>query len=334
MSHANFHALTSSEEVIDHFASQVKGRTFVITGAGAQSIGGYTALALAKAGPAHLVLVSRNPVTIQPVLDEIKAIAPNVKATFVRCDLSDQDSVRDAASRILEAAPAIDVLINNAGVMAIKEYTVDKRGNEMQLSANHIGHFLLTNLLAPALFSAAVTAAAGEARVVNLTSAGHRMSPFWFDDYNFSGGKKYHPFTAYGQSKTANILFSVGLTARLRARGVTSTAVHPGAVWGSRLGDHIEAAFGGFEAIMADIAEVALRNTGREWTDDTLEMKTLSQGSSTTLVAALDPELPARSPAYLANCQITEPFEYALDPGNAEKLWELSEQLVGQKFSY
>ncbi|RYP84099.1 hypothetical protein DL769_001244 [Monosporascus sp. CRB-8-3] len=334
MSQKNFHAFTSSEEVIDRFASQAKGRTFVITGAGTQSIGGYTAVALAKAGPAHVVLVSRNPATVQPVLDEIKATAPNVKATFVRCDLSDQDSVRGAAARILEAAPAIDVLINNAGVMALKEYTVDKRGNEMQFSANHIGHFLLTNLLAPALFSAAATAAAGEARVVNLTSAGHRISPFRFDDYNFSGGRTYNPFTAYGQSKTANILFSVGLTARLRARGVTSTAVHPGSIRDTRLGDHLKAAPGGIEAVFPQVAEAALRNTGREWPQDTLEPKTLSQGSSTTLVAALDPELPARSPAYLANCQISEPYEYASDPENAERLWELSEQLVGQKFGY
>ncbi|RYP73965.1 hypothetical protein DL771_003276 [Monosporascus sp. 5C6A] len=334
MSQKNFHALTSSEEVVDRFASQVKGRTFVITGAGTQSIGGYTALALSKAGPAHVVVVSRNPATVQPVLDEIKATAPNVRTTFVRCDLSDQDSVRGAAAQILEATPAIDVLINNAGVMGMKEYTVDRRGNEMQFSANHIGHFMLTNLLAPALLSAAATAAAGEARVVNLSSAGHRISPFRFDDYNFSGGTTYHAFTAYGQSKTANILFSVGLTARLRARGVTSTAVHPGNVWETRLGDQIKAAPGGFETATGDFAEVTLRNTGREWTEDTLDLKTLSQGASTTLVAALDPELPARSPAYLANCQITEPFEYALDPENAEKLWELSEQLVGQKFGY
>ncbi|RYP23484.1 hypothetical protein DL767_008800 [Monosporascus sp. MG133] len=333
MSQANFHAFTSSEEVIDRFGSQVKGRTFVITGPGTQSIGGYTALALAKAEPAHLVLVSRNPATVQPVLDEIKATAPNVKATFVRCDLSDQDSVRGAAARILEAAPAIDVLINNAGIGALREYTVDRRGNEMQFSTNHIGHFLLTNLLAPALLSAAVTSAAGEARVVNLTSIGHRISPFRFDDYNFSGGRTYHPLTAYGQSKTANILFSVGLTARLCARGVTSTAVQPGNVPGTRIGDHLKEAPGGLEAAVSDVAEVALRNTGREWTEP-VDVKTLSQGSSTTLVAALDPELPARSPAYLDHCQISEPFEYALDPENAEKLWELSEQLVGQKFGY
>ncbi|RYP05109.1 hypothetical protein DL764_004025 [Monosporascus ibericus] len=239
-----------------------------------------------------------------------------------------------AAARILEAAPAIDVLINSAGVMAIKECTVDRRGNEMHLSANHVGHFLLTNLLAPALLSATVTAAAGDVRVVNLTSAGHRISPFRFDDYNFSEGRTYHRFTAYGQSKTANILFSAGLTTRLRARGVTSTAVHPGCVWETRLGDHMKAAPGWLEDAIDDLAEVALRNTGREWTQDTLELKTLNQGPSMTLVAALDPELPAWSPAYLVNCQISEPFEYALDPENAEKIWELSEQLVGQKFGY
>ncbi|RYP65961.1 hypothetical protein DL770_008895 [Monosporascus sp. CRB-9-2] len=336
MSQTNFHAFTSSEEVIDRFASQVKGRTFVITGPGARSVGGYTALALAKAGPAHLVLVSRNPATVQPVLDEIKATAPNVKASFVRCDLSDQDSVRGAAARILEVAPAIDVLINNAGIVGDKEYTVDRRGNEMTLSANHVGHFLLTNLLAPALLSAAATAAAGEARVVNITSAGHRMSPFRFDDYNFSGGRTYHPLMAYGQSKTANILFSAGLTARLRARGVTSTAVHPGTILQTGIWDGLNVAPGEFEAALSDLLEEAVRLSGGGVTQDAvgMEAKTTSQGSSTMLVAALDPELPALSPAYLENCQISEPSEYALDPENAEKLWELSEQLVGQKFGY
>lgn len=328
MSSAEFHGLTTSEEVIDLFSSRVEGRTFVITGTGALGIGAYTALALARAAPGHLILVSRSASTTQPAIEDIKAAAPNVPLTFVQCDLSDQDAVRAAAATILEAASAIDVLINNAGIMAIHDYTTDKRGNEIQLSSNHIGHFLLTNLLVPALLAAAK--ARGEARVVNLTSHGHRMGPFRFDDYNFSGGAAYQPYVAYGQSKTANILFAVGLTKRLGASGVTSTAVHPGSILGTGLPAHIK----DIEKHLKVVEEVALRETGRDWVWELPRFKTKSQGSSTTLVAALDPEMPARSPAYLSNCQIRDPYEYALDPENAEKLWKLSEELVGQKFTY
>ncbi len=328
MSTAEFNGLTTSEEVIDLFASRVEGRTFVITGTGAQGIGASTALALARAAPAHLVLVSRSLRTTQPLIEDLKIAAPNVRVTFVQCDLSDQDSVQTGTSAILEAAPIIDVLINNAGIMAIQEYTTDKKGNEIQLSANHVGHFLLTNLLTPALFAAA-SSARKEARVVNLTSAGHRISPFRFDDYNFSGGKTYSPWAGYGQSKTANILFSVALHKRLHARGVTSTAVHPGNIWDTGLPAHMD-----IQKALPQVDEVALRETGRKYIWDVPRRKTKSQGASTTLVAALDPGVPAVSPAYLENCQVSDPYEYALDRGNAERLWKISEELVGRTFDY
>lgn len=336
MSKTEFNATTTSEEVIERFASEVKGRTFVITGTAANSIGGYTALKLAGAGAAHIVLVSRTPKTVQPVIEEIESEPQHPKVTFVQCDLADQDSVRAAAATILEAAPAIDVLINNAGIMAIPEYTLDKHGIEIQLSANHVGHFLLTNLLVPALAKAAQANSSGKtaARVVNLTSTGHRISPVRFDDPGFSGGKAYHPFSGYGQSKTANILFAVGLNRRLRGRGVTSTAVHPGEIHSTGLGVHIKLDPEGYAAMFKDVAAVSLRDAGRPWPDEVAVPKPLTAGAATTLVAALDPEIPARSPAYLADAQIGEPYDYTMDPRNAEKLWKLSEEWVGQKFEY
>ncbi|KAK6071656.1 short-chain dehydrogenase [Seiridium cupressi] len=165
-----FNVDTSSEEVIDNFRSRVAGRIFLITDAGAQGLGGSTALYLSKAGPAHIILVSRT------------------------CDLSDQDSVGAAAATIDKAVQKIDVIINNARVMAIRNYSKDKHGIELQLSANHVGHFLLTNLLVPRL-----VAVGDNSRVVNLSSHGHRISPFRFDDYNFSERKEYERFSAYGQ---------------------------------------------------------------------------------------------------------------------------------------
>ncbi|KAI1372766.1 NAD(P)-binding protein [Hypoxylon crocopeplum] len=322
----NFDATATSDEVIDAFAPQIKGRTFVITGAGMPSIGSKMAISLAKASPAHILIASRTGKNVDPVLEEIAKIDSSVKATFVQVDLTDHDSVRRAAKEILAAAPKIDVLINSAGVMAIKKYTVDKNGIEMQLSANHVGHFLLTNLIAPALIAAG--SQPGGARVVNLTSLGFKISHFRFDDWNFSGGKTYEHWTAYGQSKTANILFAFGLTKRLKDRGVTSTAVNPGNNGDTRLGSHLK-----FEEY-DEIPAIMLRNTGKEVEWELPRFKTFEQIAATSLIAALDPEIPAKSPAYLSNSQIKEADEFATDPDNVEKLWKLSEELVKQKFEY
>ncbi|KAI2608121.1 NAD(P)-binding protein [Hypoxylon fragiforme] len=321
---AKFDNKTTSEDVFEVFGSQIKGRTFVLTGAGMPSIGCQTALTLAKGSPAHIILVSRTLEKAEPVLQKIAEIDSSIKTSFVPIELSDQDSVRQGAKEILAQAPKIDVLINSAGVMAIKEYTVDKKGIEMQLSTNHVGHFLLTNLLVPGLLAAA--SSSGGARVVNLTSAGYLASPFRFDDYNFSGGKTYNMWLGYAQSKTANILFSYGLTKRLASRGVTSTAVHPGMNLDTVLGSHLNV------EDYAEIPAVAKATTGIDW--KTEEVKNLSQIAATSLIAALDPELPAKSPAYLQDGVVSPALTHATDPDSVEKLWKLSEELVGQAFEY
>lgn len=207
-------------------------------------------------------------------------------------------------------------------LVAVQEYTTDKHGVELQLSANYLGHFLLSNLLMPNLI------AAGSARVVNVSSQGYRCAPFNFDDPNFSGGKTYEMWTAYGASKTANILFAFALTKRTKHLGVTSTAVHPGFIMGTNLGTHLDAS--AFEPIAA----VTLKNTGKEWYWDMPQSKTIEQGASTPLVAALHPKIAEQSPAYIANAAVEKPYDYADDAELAEKLWELSEQLIGQKFEY
>ncbi|KAI6080317.1 NAD(P)-binding protein [Hypoxylon rubiginosum] len=317
-----FDETATSEQVIEAFAPQIKGRTFIITGAGKPSIGSQIATSLARGSPAHILIASRTANKVEPVLKDIAEIDSSIKTTFVQVDLTDHDSVRRAAKDILAAAPKIDVLINSAGNMAIKEYTTDKQGIEIQLSANYVGHFLLTNLLVPAL------QAAGGARVVNLTSSGYMITPFRFDDWNYSDGKTYDHWTGYGQAKTANVLFAYGLTKRLESLGVTSTATHPGYNNDTQLGSHLTwDDYGEIPAIMK-------RNTGVDWEWETPRSKTYTQIAATSLIAALDPEIPEKSPAYLMNSQIHEPAEYAKDPENADKLWELSEKLVGQKFEY
>ncbi|XDG04743.1 hypothetical protein ABKA04_004358 [Annulohypoxylon sp. FPYF3050] len=324
-----FDATTTSQQVVEAFSSNVKGRTFVITGAGGHSIGSSIATTLARASPAHILIASRTPAKVEPVLDTIREIEPLVKATFVQVELSDHESVRRAAKEILEATGSkIDVILNSAGNMGIKEYTTDKQGIEMQFSGNHLGHFLLTNLLVPGLLAAASQDPGCGARVINLTSLGYRISPIRFDDYNFSGGKTYDLWTSYGQAKTANILFSWGLTKRLKDRGVTSFAPHPGSNLETQLGAHLVV------EDYNDIFDITKRNTGREFVFDEPRFKSYAQIGATPLTAALSPELLTVAPAYLESNQVVVPIEHATDPEAVEKLWELSEKLVGQEFNY
>lgn len=324
---AIFDATASSEDVTGAFAQEIKGRTFLITGAGQPSIGSKMATSLAKFSPAHIIIASRTAKKVEPVLEEIKQ--SSVKATFVQVDLSDHDSVRQAAKEILAVAPKINVLINSAGNMALKEFMVDKQGIEMQFSGNHVGHFLLTNLLVPALTAAARESETGNARVVNLTSSGYLISPVRFEDWNYSDGKEYDPWTGYGQAKSANILFAYGLTKRLKARGITAVAAHPGYNGDTQLGAHLTwDDYGG-------IFPATKKNTGRDFEFEEPRFKSYTQIAATPLIAALDPELPAKSPAYLQNSQVAETgTEYVRDDESVEKLWKLSEKLVGEKFEY
>ncbi|PYI00451.1 short-chain dehydrogenase [Aspergillus sclerotiicarbonarius CBS 121057] len=319
---AIFDATASSEQVIEAFGPQIKGKTFVITGASKLSIGSKMATSLAKAAPAHILIASRNLSKLQPVLDEIQAIDTTIKTTAVQVDLTNHESVRRAAKKILAAAPNIDVLVNSAGVMAIKEYTLDKQGIEFNLSANHVGHFLLTNLLVPAL------EAATSSRVVNLTSTAYLITPIRFGDWNFSEGKEYDHWTGYGQSKTANILFAYGLSQRLKDRGIAAVAVHPGYNQDTNLGVHLSA------DDFVDLFPVVKGNTGKEFVFEDPRFKNSTQIAATPLIGALDPDLQDRAPVYLQNSAVSEAVEYTWDPESVEKLWKLSEELVGQEFRY
>lgn len=324
---SSFGPRTDAEEVVKAFPSQIDGRTFLITGTSANGLGATAAITLAAANPAHLILVGRNKSKVDPVINEIASVNPSVKVTFVSCELSDFESVRKAAGEILDNKDIskIDVVLNNAGVMAINEYTKDKQGYEMQLSSNHLGHFLLTNLIMPK-----VLAAGSGSRIVNVTSIGHRIGPFRFEDYNFSDGKAYNQWSAYGQSKTANILFAVGLAQRLANQGIRSYAVHPGGILSTGLANHLE-----MESF-SEIPKVSVQNNGWESFPplDFAELKNVSQGASSLVAACLDPSFDDRSGAFVQDCQIDEALEYAQDPDNAKKLWALSEELVGQKFDF
>jgi NAD(P)-dependent dehydrogenase (short-subunit alcohol dehydrogenase family) len=188
------------------------------------SLGAQTAKFLAVGRPAQLLLLGRTESKITPVINVIKEVSPDTAVHFVQIDLSKFDSIRKAAAEVNSLVTKIDVLINNAGIMALKDFTPTTEGLESQFGANHIGHFLLTNLLAPKLI------AANDSRIVNLSSDGFALSQMQLDNYNFDDGKTYDKWKAYGQSKTANQLFTVSLASKLGSKGVLAFSVHPGKI--------------------------------------------------------------------------------------------------------
>ncbi|KAI2777366.1 NAD(P)-binding protein [Daldinia loculata] len=322
---------TEGLELVHKFADQVKGKTFLLTGPSPGGIGAETVTSLATESPALLILVGRSPEKTQTVIDTIKNINPSVKTKFVQADFTSLESVRKAAQAILDdpEITKIDVVINNAAVMATPlELTEDKL--ELQFQSNHLGHFVLTNKIMPKII-----AAGPGARLVNLTSSGHRIAGVRFEDPNFTQPGSYSEFASYGQSKSANILYTVGLNKRLSSRGIRAFAAHPGNIQTNLMHylNQIDSAH-----LMSILDDATQKITGRtiaeQWAVD--PYKTLQQGCGTTLRAALDPDLVKEEGVFLQNTNLTtdpkDVKEWATDPELAEKLWKLSEELVGEKF--
>lgn len=297
----------------------LSGKRVLVTGASA-GLGVETCRSLAAHG-AEVVMMARDRAKTRAAVDTILQSSPGAELAVVELDLANLASVRAGAEVLLERYKTADVLINNAGVMACP-LARTAQGCEMQFGVNHIGHFLLTNLLLPLL-------AAGEgARVINLTSAGHKYSPILFDDMHFDI-RAYDKWVAYGQSKTANALFAVELSKRFGAQGVLANAVHPGVIQ-TQLGRHLDE---------KDIA----RLTERSESDSGWSFKSVAAGAATSVWAATSPMLAGKGGNYLEDCDFSfelSPGEeaangylpYALDRQSAERLWQRSEKIVGQLF--
>lgn len=195
------------------------GKVFIVTGP--TGLGYETGLALAKAG-GRVILAGRNPEKGDAAAAKIRAAAPNADVRFALCDLADLASIREFAGRINTEDLPVDVLINNAGVMAYPERRETKDGFEAQFGTNHLGHYALTGLLLPALRKVK------KPRVVTVSSLAGRFGKINFDDLNYAKG--YNPGVAYAQSKLANMMFAMELQRRSRTGswGLVSVATHPG----------------------------------------------------------------------------------------------------------
>ncbi|XP_014562277.1 hypothetical protein COCVIDRAFT_21853 [Bipolaris victoriae FI3] len=337
LTHPEWNQETGGLEVAKAFADQIRGKNVLITGVSPTSIGSSVALSFASQAPALLILASRTESNLEQVRKDLQDAYPGTATKIVVLDLMSQDSIKKAANNISQLTDRLDLIINNAGLMT-KTRRTTAEGIEAQFGANHIGHFLLTNLLVPQLLKSAASTTSGATRVINVSSQGHHLSGIRFSDYNFEKSNEelpeeerytpaspvfanipsrngYHGFAAYGQSKTANILFSIGINKRLGDKGIKSYALHPGAIPTNMSRD-------------LDSDSEELIAIGKTMT----LIKNLDQGAATVLVAALDPALNEEQGIFLDDCQIRDAAPHATDPDKAEKLWELSEKLVGTKF--
>jgi NAD(P)-dependent dehydrogenase (short-subunit alcohol dehydrogenase family) len=312
---------STADEVLE--GKDLSDRTILVTG-GYSGLGRETARALAAKG-AHVIVSGRDATKLSAAADEI-AIATGGKVDTLVCDLASLASIRAAGAEARSRFAHIDVLINNAGVMAAPfGYTAD--GFETQFGTNHLGHFLLTKELMPLI------EAGSRQRIVNLSSRGHHIAPVDFDDPNFAR-RAYDPWLAYGNSKTANVLFAVGLEQRFGGRGIHAYALHPGGIH-TNLGRHMS------DEDMAALIK-RIRENAEKSGETPQPFKTIPQGAATTCWVATTEELEGRGGLYAEDCHVAAMDDasstggvrsYAVDPANADRLWALSEELVGEKFA-
>ncbi len=298
-----FTAQSTAAEVVAGI--DLAGRRIIVTG-GASGIGVETARAFAAAG-AEVTLAVRNPAAGHDTAKDIIASTGNEQVLVAPLDLADQASV---ASFAAAWAGPLHILVNNAGLMA-SPLTRTPEGWELQFATNHLGHFALATGLHGAL------AAAGHARVVSVSSSGHLRSPVVFDDIHFQR-RPYDPWTAYGQSKTANVLFAVEASRRWASEGITVNALMPGAIR-TNLQRYVSA--GELDRLRAQSGPA-------------IPWKTPEQGAATSVLVATSPLLDGVGGRYFEDCAEAEPSRpdsqrrgvaaYALDPEAAARLWQVS----------
>ena len=312
-----FGARSTARDVVA--GASLKGRNVIVTG-GAAGLGLETSRALVSAGAA-LTLAVRNASQGQAAADALRADYPGAQVSVGMLDLADLAGVRAFATQWLQAGKPLDILVNNAAIMACP-LARTAQGWEAQFATNHLGHFALTTALLPALLQSA--AHTGDARVVCLSSAGHKIAGVDFDDIHYQR-REYNKWNAYGQAKSANALMALGLHLRYGARGITANAVHPGGI---------------MTGLQKFLPLEEMRAMGWLKADDTpLDIfKTTEQGASTSVWAATAAQLKGHGGLYLEDCQqgvLAQPGNrvsgyapHIADAAAAQRLWDVSEALL------
>ncbi|MBH1943097.1 SDR family NAD(P)-dependent oxidoreductase [Erythrobacter sp. YJ-T3-07] len=320
---SGFGRTSEPQEVLDGI--DLSGKVAIVTG-GYSGIGIETVRGLAGAGATVIV----------PARDHAKAVG-NLSdvagdVTIMAMDLADVATVRAFAAEVMAQHDRLDLLINNAGIMACPLTRLDRGGGpgwEQQFGVNHLGHFALAQALMPLLVETA-SKPGSDVRVVALSSTGHKLSDIRWDDPHWNEGE-YDKWKAYGQAKTADALFAVGMNTRLAEHGGRAFSVHPGGIM-TPLQRHLDT---------EEMVAMGWMNEDGEPSERAAKMfKTPTQGASTTLWAATSPALRTRGGEYCEDCDIAaladadEPSRfdkvqpYAVDEASAERLWAMSEEMV------
>nr|WP_232058244.1 SDR family NAD(P)-dependent oxidoreductase [Cohnella abietis] len=303
---SGFGAASTAKEALG--GRDLSGKIAIVTG-GYSGIGLETTRVLAEAG-ATVIVPARTPEKAREALAHIP------RTELEELDLINPESIDAFAHRFLDSGRPLDILINNAGIMGPK-VTHDARGYETQFATNHLGHFQLTSRLWPALKQS------GNARVVSLSSIGIHIAGIDFEDLNFKQ-RPYDKYLAYGQSKTANSLFAVALDRRGQPHGIRAFAVHPGSI---------------MTDLARDMSEEELTATNSQYSFITTE-----QGAATSVWCATNLQLEGKGGVYCESVDISTlvpddaPFgpgvlQRAIDPGLAERLWLLSQEMTGVTLS-
>jgi NAD(P)-dependent dehydrogenase (short-subunit alcohol dehydrogenase family) len=321
-----FGATSTTDEVLEGI--DLNGKRILVTGVSA-GLGVETARALAARG-AYVVGTARDLAKAEAATQGVRAAVQGQGALeLIELDLASLASVRRCADRLLERGERFDVIITNAGVMACP-FGLTEDGFETQFGTNHLGHFVLVNRIAPLIKDGG--------RLVTLSSAGHRFADVDLDDPNFEH-TEYAEFTAYGRSKTANILFAVAFDRRHRHRGIRAAAVHPGGIK-TELARHIYPDEASFQRRVDEMNAEHLA-AGKP----PFVLKSVPQGAATSVWAAVVADANDVGARYCENCHVAEVVTdpnlsavgegvrpYALDVERAKALWSKSEAMVGEQF--
>jgi len=291
----------------------LNGKTVMITGP-TSGLGQETARVLALRG-AHVILVSRSQKKLDHTKNEIEEEIPSAKLSTITCDLGDQESIRTCVKKFEEMKLSLDILINNAGVMALPKRKSTKEGLEFQMGVNHVGHFLLTTLLTPHL------EASKPSRVVSLSSIAHVYHDNKFFDNEKLECEPYHKWVAYGNAKFANVLFAKEFNRRYTDKGISAFSLHPGGI---------------FTGLQGDVDGPTLF----KWlVIAPFFFKSIAQGCATTLHCALNADPASEGGAYFDNCKtkggqdrlvkvMATQKEKGVTDEKALKCWEVTEKLI------